>query len=141
MLSRSAPPNSRILVSHHLLHRQPHLHLRLPIRGHLQAQAHQSMQARHPGEQGQLKNAVALFNLTTSLVGFFYNKKHFKLYLKCFLIEFFGGDYLLSRSSHYHRPWCISLLCSKWEQVGQHQYNRHHRTQCPVGSGARRRRD
>ncbi len=33
------------------------------------------------------------------------------------------------RVVHYHRPWSISLLCSKWEQVGQLQYNRHHRTQ------------
>lgn len=35
------------------------------------------------------------------------------------------GDYLLSRQNHYHRPRCISLLCSEWEQVGQHQYSPH----------------
>jgi hypothetical protein len=34
-----------------------------------------------------------------------------------------------SRAKHYHRPWSISLLSSKWDQVGQLQYNRHRKTQ------------
>ena len=37
-----------------------------------------------------------------------------------------------SRAKHYHRPWSISLLSSKWDQVGQLQYNRHRNIQSGV---------
>ena len=41
-----------------------------------------------------------------------------------FLKKCLGNDLLSpSELKGYHRCWCVSRLCSKWEEVGPHRFS------------------